>query len=70
LFTDVLRLQLFKINPPEPTMTTQDVPPLPPYNAVELMVKVPLPVIFMQFMLFVRELPIDALVSVAVPEAE
>lgn len=64
-------VQLFKINPPEVTLTTQDgAPPKLPNNDEALIVKVPEPVILMQFMLFVEELPIDALVSVALPEAE
>lgn len=70
LFEDVLSVQLFKTAPPDDMLRTQETPFKFPNNDEALIVSVPEPVIFTQFMLFVAELPTEALVNVALPEAE
>jgi len=71
LLFDVLIVQFVKTTPPDITFTTHTVlPPPAPYKFAELMVSVPDPLIVIQFMLFTPELGIEALVSVALPEAE
>jgi hypothetical protein len=71
LVVEVLIVQFVKTTPPDITFTTHTVlPPPAPYKFAELIVSVPDPVIVIQCMLLALELGIEALVSVALPEAE